>query len=360
MTPSLPLVRRIIPHSYYRGLTSIVVLFAVLAVLILPSVTHAAEGDGWQGLVPKCGTKSAAAPAEGGGGATTVTYTPCSTCDLAALVKGVLDFVWKYVVLTGVALMLMIGGFQMVTGALSGSAASHQKGLATIKNAFIGLAIVFFAWLAIDTVIKFVAQQSLTGGGPAVLFERGGAPVPDLDDSISSTETAYGFWNQLKCAKLNPVPVTTKPPPPSPPAPTLPAAQQQPASVGGPTPQCAITNNACSPQVLQEFGYTPAQANVMSCIAMKESGGLPTLVNPDSGACGTFQILPSNWRNPNLHEGGCSTRTDCRDVGCNTQTALLLSQRRVRAGQSPYSDWVCPGCDPNGRGQACINRYDPG
>ena len=211
MTYSPPLVRRLILHSYYGGLASIVVLITVLAVLILPSVTHAAEGDGWKGLVPACGGTPTEAPGEGG--STVRTYTPCSTCDLAQLVKNLLDFVWKYVALTGVALMLMIGGFQMVTGALSGSAASHQKGLSTIKNAFIGLAIVFFAWLAIDTVIKFIAQQSLTGGGPAVLFEKGGAPVPDLDDSISSTETAYGFWNQLKCTKLNPVSVTTKPPP---------------------------------------------------------------------------------------------------------------------------------------------------
>ncbi|MEK7099136.1 MAG: lytic transglycosylase domain-containing protein [Patescibacteria group bacterium] len=214
-------------------LSRLLPLLALLALFVLPfavpfavpfalsavgGASWAAPAAGeWKGLVPACGTRSAPAPAEGGG--TTVTYTPCSTCDLAQLVKSVLDFVWKYVALTGVALMLMIGGFQMVVGGLGGSATGYQKGLGTIKNAFLGLAIVFFAWLAIDTVIKFLAKQSLTGGTPAILFKDERMPlvpvsdIPSTDSPISSTETLYGPWNQIKCTKLDPIPVTTKPPP---------------------------------------------------------------------------------------------------------------------------------------------------
>ena len=353
MTPSLPLVRRIILHSYYGGLASIVVLITVLAVLILPSVAHAADRDGWAaGLVPACG--GTPTEAKGEGGSTVRTYTPCSTCDLAQLIKNLLDFVWKYVALTGVALMLMIGGFQMVTGALSGSPASHQKGLSTIKNAFIGLAIVFFAWLAIDTVIKFIAQQSLTSGTPARLPQTQGIATEDFS---SITTIQLGPWNALKCTKLEPVKVTTTPPKPSTtPAPT--PSPSTPPPVGGSGVRCDSTNNACSPQALQEYGYTFPQANAMSCIAMTESGGLSNFINPTSGACGTFQILRSNWNNPRFHQGNCSTATDCRDVGCNAQTAFLMSQNRISRFMSPYSDWTCPNCNP--RAQACVDRYDPG
>ncbi|OHA03837.1 MAG: hypothetical protein A3J10_04360 [Candidatus Sungbacteria bacterium RIFCSPLOWO2_02_FULL_54_10] len=185
-----------------------------MAVLVLPSIAHAAGGDGWQGLVPSCGGTPTEQPGEGG--STVRTYTPCDTCHLVALIKNLLDFVWKYVALTGVALMLMIGGFQMVVGGISGSATGHQKGLGTIKNAFIGLAIVFFAWLAIDTVIKFVAQQSLTSGTPAVPFlgsNRGGSAATDDFGSTPSPQMGFGPWNQLKCTKLKPVEVTTRPPP---------------------------------------------------------------------------------------------------------------------------------------------------
>lgn len=311
-----------------------------------------------KGLVPACGTKSLPVSAEGGD--TTVTYTPCSTCHFVQLIKNVLDFVVKYVTLAGVALMLMVGGFQMVAGGLGGSAAAHQKGIHTIKNAFIGLAIVLFAWLAIDTIIKFIAGRgSVLSTTPAELPKRvdGGLQEGPLG-VIAPPSIEYGPWNEIKCTELGPVSVTSLPP-------KKPAPIPDPGSVTGEQPPltgtgalCSFLNNACSPQALEDMGYTSAQAKAMSCIAMTESGGVPALVNPTGGACGTFQILPSNWNNPKLHRGSCSTATDCRDVGCNMQMAFLLSAARIARGTSPYSDWTCPGC--NRKAQDCVNRYDPG
>lgn len=182
-------------------------------ILVISSTAYAAE---WPGLVPACG-KTPEAVTDTTTGATTRVYTPCSTCDFAVLVKTVLDFVWYYVALAGVALMLMVGGFRMVTGAIGGSATAHQKGLATIKNAFIGLAIVLFAWLAVDTVIKFIAQQSLTSGSPAKLPKRIDSGLQEGPlGVIAPASVEYGPWNEIKCTGLDPIKVVTKPlPPPS-------------------------------------------------------------------------------------------------------------------------------------------------
>lgn len=207
-------------------------LFAFFLFIFLSPVSASAAE--WIGLVPTCG----ATPARvvGTGGETTRTYTPCSTCDLAKLVKNTLDFVVKNVALAGVALMLMVGGFQMVAGGLGGSASPYQKGKDTIKNAFIGLAIVLFAWLAVDTIIKFIAQQSLTSGSPAKLFENepGAGEIVDPEFSISSREIGYGVWNKIKCTKSEPVKVVTKPPPPPskiPPPSTTPPPPGPPSGV---------------------------------------------------------------------------------------------------------------------------------
>lgn len=131
---------------------------------------------------------------------------------------------------------------------------------------------------------------------------------------------------------------------------------------GGAKAQCADGNTACSVEVLKQVGFTEAQANVMSCIAVTESSGNPNSYNQSSGACGTFQILSrhksSNWNQSNLHSGSCDSATSCNDAYCNAQAAYHLVQRREERGQAKYGDWTCPGC--NAKAQACVDTYDPG
>ncbi len=127
---------------------------------------------------------------------------------------------------------------------------------------------------------------------------------------------------------------------------------------GGTNAQCASDNAACSVSALESVGYTPAEANVMSCIAVTESSGNPNTPNSSTGACGTFQVLQSNWAKSSLHSGSCSTVSSCNDPDCNAQAAYQLSQGRVADGQSPYADWTCPGC--NAKASSCVQTYDPG
>jgi len=121
---------------------------------------------------------------------------------------------------------------------------------------------------------------------------------------------------------------------------------------------CSDANTACNPASLQSAGFSPAQANAMSCIAMTESSGNPNTPSSSTGACGTFQITQGNWNTAKLHQPPCSSSTSCNDPSCNMQTAFLLSQQRVAKGQSAYSDWTCANC--NSKAQSCVNQYDPG
>lgn len=204
-----------------------------------------AAPDLLNGLVPACGTRSP--EVKNPDGSTTVTYTPCDTCHLVELIKNVIDFIAKYVTVAGGALMLMIGGFQMVTGGLGGSSTAYQKGWHTIRNAFIGLAIILISWLAVDTVIKLLVgtnMNSVLSGEPGRIFP------------VSQVQTGFGPWNAINCTKLDPVPVTTKPLPKSASGQTVAQAYGEGCVCRGTSPQagtgaCAGIGDVCA-QVIKE------------------------------------------------------------------------------------------------------------
>ena len=129
-----------------------------------------------------------------------------------------------------------------------------------------------------------------------------------------------------------------------------------PAYTGGTLPQCAATNSACSVSALTSAGFTPQQANIMSCMAMTESSGKPSTPpynvthpnhTPLSTACGLFQITRSTWNS--VATGNCKDFSQCTNAACNVQNAIKL----VRS--SAYTPWTCPNC--NNKASACVRQY---
>jgi len=57
---------------------------------------------------------------------------------------------------------LAYGGVLMILPYIGGSAAMHEKGRKVITQALVGILIIFFAWLGIDTIIKVIASPSIT------------------------------------------------------------------------------------------------------------------------------------------------------------------------------------------------------
>ncbi len=242
---------------------------------------------------------------------------PCQACHVTELINNVVA--WLFVVLSIVAaILIMIAGFKLVTSGGNSSALSAAKD--TLVNILIGFIILMGGWIIIDTFMKALV-----------------------------TGQVYGIWNQIQCTN-------------QPGAYNAPAGSGQSAvapsrytGVTGGGVQCAAANTACSVSTLMGYGFTPEQANIMSCIAMTESTGNPNAYNPTGGglgACGTFQFRQSTWNDIRNRPAGCEDyATSCRDASCNAQMALLLVQR----SRTGYSDWTCPNC--NTRAQGCIDRY---
>lgn len=77
---------------------------------------------------------------------------------------------------------------------------------------------------------------------------------------------------------------------------------------------------------LTAAGFTPSQANVMSCIAMTESSGNPTAQNKSGSACGTFQVIKSTWESAAIGTS-CSSFSSCTNASCNAEVAKSWCHR---------------------------------
>lgn len=135
--------------------------------------------------------------------------TFCDMCDLIVLVKAVLDFIWTsaWVVAAG---MMVYGGFYMILPSFgAGGSGMYEKGNKILWNVAKGLVIVFFAWVAIDTIIKVVAggvDNSLTSGVPAVLPQVPDSPFTSVatqdEESVQRVaKIKLGPWNKISCTR---------------------------------------------------------------------------------------------------------------------------------------------------------------
>ncbi len=230
-------------------LQRIAAILLFVALIALPVFVFA-NGDSdatCKGLVP-CGCK---------GG------PPCNACHFVQLFQNILNFLWYKISLPIAAAMFAYGGFLMVVA--SAKPATFEKGKKILLNTVIGVAIVFFAWLGVDTIMKLFGSKLIAG-----------AEVP------SEGQLGFGPWNQITC-------VYTPPP-------VVPG--------GGMTPGAGVI-------------ATDAAAAAKDVSAAASSGGL---VLQGTGSC--MSVSPASniseaesGRPMTTCSSGCSPSSGCGGVG---------------------------------------------
>ena len=123
------------------------ILFGVLIIFIAtlpisPQITEADTRGG--GLIPCVGTEN-----------------PCCVRDLFVLLHNVVDFGITKLAPIFVVMMLVIGGFHILTSA--GNPGRVTKGKDLIKWALIGYAIVLLSWIIINTIFSLIGLANWTG-----------------------------------------------------------------------------------------------------------------------------------------------------------------------------------------------------
>lgn len=281
-------------------------------------------------------------------------YAFYNLCRLGELMQNIINFLVGLSVSVAAA-MFAYAGFLYTTG--HGNPTQIGRAHKIFQNVLIGFLIAISAWLVVQTFLSVVFDKKFWIGGnwnelrcisesSSIAGENKrliGTSLTDVFNKVVPQGTAEQFLNTFGTYTVGGQGEL---------------GQQLQAVVGSFGEQCVT--GFCSPQVLKSLGYTTEQANAMSCIAMTESGGNPYAYNRgknnESSACGLFQIQErTHWGNRDLNSGACSTAL-CTNSACNIQVAYNLSQQRLSAGQSPYGDWTCPGC--NNKAVSCVQQYD--
>ncbi|HEY4477027.1 MAG TPA: pilin [Candidatus Paceibacterota bacterium] len=151
------------------------IIAAFFVLLVLADIAHialAASGEYTGGLVP--------ANCRGTPG----NNCPCRLCDLYQLGLNITEFLMQAIAAPLAALMLAWGGIKMLTSAGNPSAINEGKKILT--TALIGIFLVFFGWIVIDTILttlSFGFHASNFGAWynkPNVCQEASGSCTPDV------------------------------------------------------------------------------------------------------------------------------------------------------------------------------------
>ena len=151
-------------------------LIILLGALLFPSLSLAytvyqTEGGAnviYKGIVP-CGK-----PVNLGGSLSNGTLIggtccemPCTFCHLFVMLDGAIDFILLKIVPPIAILMLVIGGIMFILGYFAGGGEESPKMFGQAKklitSVFIGLIIMFAAWLIINLFFQFNGVQQWTG-----------------------------------------------------------------------------------------------------------------------------------------------------------------------------------------------------
>lgn len=220
-----------------------------------------------------------------------------------------------------------------------------------LMNTIVGIVIALAGWMIVDAIMAVLTPNgkpfgqnwasliTSSGGTKSCLVQRGSLPGDPLNQVTFTGVSASGGAVTIS---------------------------------GQSTAQCPSSNTACSPMVLQAAGFSPTEANVMSCIAVTENSGNATGCN--GNACGTFQIMLTvnqlvgsacggTLNCPALCKGkdGVAVKTaSCQpcvqaanDPKCNAETARYMVSR------SGYADWTPPRSN-NQNSAACVQQYAGG
>src|SRR3989344_4972397 len=130
-----------------------IIVLTTLVFVFLPVFVYAAPD--WWPIVP-CGTS--------------VNPTPCNQCDLFRLAKNIIDFVLVGLMPPVAAILFVWGGFLILMG--GANPGWITQGRTIFWNTFMGVLILSSSWLITNTIIKSLADESVTNpNAPWYQFE---------------------------------------------------------------------------------------------------------------------------------------------------------------------------------------------
>lgn len=243
----------------------------------------------------------------------------CTSCDIFALVHRLLNLLWFVFAVPVATIMFVWGGGLMIFSGLAANPNLATKGRKILTNTLIGLVIIFFAWLGVDTIIKILANREVGGVG-----------------AIPVEPQKYGPWNELKC---EPAPQTQTPSPsPTVQSPSSSAPRPSPGDVSGTTcPNCVRIAVPTKPGACKDS----AQGQI--CLVDNTLNERLVLLGRTIFADGklAYWRVTEAWPPTVTHQNPCHLAGTCVDANLlgaskeNPQEIAYFTQKAERAGLKP-------------------------
>jgi hypothetical protein len=253
---------------------------------------------------------------------------------LIEIINDLIQFGISFILVFVLPLMIAYSGFLLMMS--EGDPGKRTAARKVLTNTLLGVVIALSAWMIVDAIMAALYDPNASSGATRLQTWSSLIYGDSSQFCLIQTSSLYHLsQTDLSVQGLN--------------------ASGSVAYISGKTGAvCADGNTACSPSALQAAGLSPAQANVMSCIAVTESSGVPstppyntTHPGSNSTACGTFQITQTTWSK--YASGACSNFSNCTNAACNLQVANTL------VANNGYKDWTCTNC--NSKAASCIQQY---
>lgn len=170
------------------GIFLAAIFFTTLPLLPLESSVVSAqipesalESDGYSGLIP-CGRSGAQGEAS----------QPCTACHAVVGIKRATDYLMGIMVVVAIAVIVAMGILYILSGVSTDLKKKSKAGLSAV---FFGLVFMLSAWLIVNTILRFMAnEQFINGGGGFIGLMPGdgayGLKCSTESDAGSATLTA--------------------------------------------------------------------------------------------------------------------------------------------------------------------------
>lgn len=328
--------------SIFASLGLSVLLIAGAYAFTAPQTVFADPPSSYRsGLVP-CGTSQNGAN-EGGA-------TGCQACDLVSLLQKVINFMLGLSIPIAIALFAYAGILYFTSTTNQGNI-SKAKGM--FSSALTGLIIALGAYLVVETVLHAVLKPEYFTGWNTVDCVASDQRRINANISDVFSQAINTFTNGTKA----PVSITTGGASGGVNGSNVGVGETGVPYYGGPLSAgrlCAASNPACSVSVLQSDGLSYSQAQAMSCIAVTESGGNPSIgCSATKTPCGLYQINNGNW--DMYAPAGCRPYAQKNNATCNRETAIIM------LAHDGYQPWTgsSGGVHWNPNAVRCVQTYDP-
>jgi hypothetical protein len=134
-------------------------IISLVAVSLVPLAVHAAV---WDGRYPvDCN----------------VSTDPCTLCEALQVAVNVIDFLTTIAGTIAIA-MVVVGGFRLLTSA--GSEKAYGEGKRIVTFAIVGLLIVLFSWVIVNTVLSLLSGGTLNLSNPVTCVDAPDPYTPEL------------------------------------------------------------------------------------------------------------------------------------------------------------------------------------